>query len=178
MKKNAIHPWIVDTWGIPPHADADCVWRLEDVMHTDQLPSDPRAPAGCFDEACTQGCGEVRPSPRPRPGQPARVDDAYARQGVCHQWMMGEPLRGWRHGKGTARRTRQDDARCVRAFIGPSPSLWLGRNFGNFTRQSKIDGPLDADKIARAVPRGTKLARFPAMLPEFFMKLLTAKARR
>ena len=31
------------------------------------------------------------------------------------------------------------------AFIGPSLSRWLDRNSGNFTRQSKIDGPLVAD---------------------------------
>ena len=90
---------------------------MEDVIQTYQLPYDPRYPVVCFDEACKQLFGEVRPSQRPRLGHPARVDYEYERKGVCNQFMMCEPLRGWRHVKGTARRTRQDDARCVRALV-------------------------------------------------------------
>jgi hypothetical protein len=67
---------------------------MEDVLQTYQLPYDPRYPVVCFDEACKQLFGEVRPSQRPKPGKPARVDYEYERQGVCHQFMMCEPLRG------------------------------------------------------------------------------------
>jgi hypothetical protein len=49
-----MRPWIVETWCIPPHADADFVWRMEDVIQTYQLPYDPRYPVVCFDEACKQ----------------------------------------------------------------------------------------------------------------------------
>ena len=45
------------------------------------------------------------------------MDDEYERKGVCHQVMMCEPLRGWRLMHVTARRTRQDYARCVRALV-------------------------------------------------------------
>jgi hypothetical protein len=117
VKKNDIHPWIVETWCIPPQADADFVWRMEDIIQTYQLPYDPRYPVVCFDEACKQLFGEVRPSQRPRQGKPARVDYEYERKGVCNQFMMCEPLRGWRHVKVTARRTRQDYAHCVRALV-------------------------------------------------------------
>jgi hypothetical protein len=54
---------------------------------------------------------------RPRPGRPARRDYEYERKGVCHQFMMCEPLRGWRHVRVTTRRTRQDYARCVRELV-------------------------------------------------------------
>jgi hypothetical protein len=117
MKKNDMHPWIVETWCIPPQADAEFVWRMEEVIQTYQLPYDPRYPVVCFDEACQQLFGEVRPTQRPRPGRPARMDYAYARKGVCHQFMMCEPLRGWRHVRVTTRRTRQDYARCVRKLV-------------------------------------------------------------
>jgi hypothetical protein len=120
VKKNDLRPWIVDTWCLPPHADADCVWRMEDGIQTYQLPYDPRYPVVCFDEACKQWFGEVRPSQRPGKGKPARVDYEYERKGVCHQCMRCEPLRGWRHVHVTARRTRQDDARCVRALVEDS----------------------------------------------------------
>src|SRR5205823_12806308 len=90
---------------------------MEDVIQTYQLPYDPRYPVVCFDEACKQLFGEVRPSQRPRPGHPARVDYEYERKGVCNQFMMCEPLRGWRHVKVTGRRTRRDYAECIEELV-------------------------------------------------------------
>jgi DDE superfamily endonuclease len=90
---------------------------MEDVIQTYMLPYDPRYPVVCFDEACKQLFGEVRPARRPRRGNPARVDYEYERKGVCHQLLMCEPLRGWRHVKVTERRTRRDYAECVRELV-------------------------------------------------------------
>jgi hypothetical protein len=101
-KKNDLNPWIVKTWCVPPEADAEYVWRMEDVLQTYLRAYDPRYPVVCFDEACKQWFGEVRPAQPVRPGQPARR---------C------EPLRGWRHVKVTARRTRRDYAECVRDLV-------------------------------------------------------------
>jgi hypothetical protein len=71
----------------------------------------------CFDEACKQLFGEVRPAQRARPGSLARIDYEYERKGGCHQLLRWEPLRGWRHVKVTARRTRRDYAECVRELV-------------------------------------------------------------
>jgi hypothetical protein len=90
---------------------------MEDVIQTYMLPYDPKHPVVCFDEACKQLFGEVRPSRRPRRGSPAQVDYEYERKGVCHQLLMCEPLRGWRHVKVTERRTRRDYAECVRELV-------------------------------------------------------------
>jgi hypothetical protein len=90
---------------------------MEDVIQTDLLPYDPKHPVVCFDEACKQLFGEVRSPPRPRPGRAARVDYEDERKGVCHQLLMCEPLRGWRHVKVTERRTRRDYAACVRELV-------------------------------------------------------------
>jgi hypothetical protein len=117
VKKNDIKPWIVKTWCVPPEADAEYVWRMEDVIQTYLLPYDPRYPVVCFDEACKQLFGEVRPAQRTRPRRPTRIDYEYERKGVCHQLMMCEPLRGWRHVKVTERRTRRDYAACVRELV-------------------------------------------------------------
>jgi hypothetical protein len=117
VKKNDIKPWIVKTWCVPPEADAEYVWRMEDVLQTYLLAYDPRYPVVCFDEACKQLFGEVRPAQPARPGRPARIDYEYERKGVCHQLLMCEPLRGWRHVKVTARRTRRDYAECVRDLV-------------------------------------------------------------
>ncbi|HMB06710.1 MAG TPA: transposase, partial [Isosphaeraceae bacterium] len=87
------------------------------MIQTYQLPYDPRCPVVCFDEACKQLFGEVRPPHRAHRGQPVRVDSEYERKGVCHQLLMCEPLRGWRHVEVTERRTRRDYARCVRDLV-------------------------------------------------------------
>jgi len=102
---------------VPPKADAEYVWRMEDVIQTYLLPYDPKWPVVCFDEACKQLFGEVRPPLPPRPGHPARMDYEYERKGVCHQVVMCEPLRGWRHVKVTERRTRRDYAECVHDLV-------------------------------------------------------------
>jgi hypothetical protein len=90
---------------------------MEDVIQTYLLPYDPKYPVVCFDEACKQLFGEVRPRQPVRPGQTARVDYEYERKGVCHQLLLCEPLRGWRHVKVTERRTRRDYAACVRDLV-------------------------------------------------------------
>ena len=73
-KKNDIKPWIVKTWCVPPKADAEFVWRMEDVLQTYLLPYDPSYPVVCFDEACKQLFGEVRPAQRTRRvGRPGSI---------------------------------------------------------------------------------------------------------
>ena len=91
----------------PAQADAEYVWRMEDVIQTYSLPYDPAYPVVCFDEACKQLFGEVRPPLPAQPGSPAKRDYEYERKGVCNQLMMCEPLRGWRHVKVSERRTRR-----------------------------------------------------------------------
>jgi hypothetical protein len=108
---------VAESWCVPPDADAEFVWRMEDVIQTYMLPYDPRCPVVCFDEACKQLFGEVRPAQPARPGTPARVDYEYERKGVCHQLLLCEPLRGWRHVRVSARRTRKDYAECVRELV-------------------------------------------------------------
>jgi hypothetical protein len=90
---------------------------MEDVIQTYLRPYDPRYPVVCFDEACKQLFGEVRPAQRTRPAQVARIDYEYERKGVCHQLMVCEPLRGWRHVKVTERRTRRDYAECIQELV-------------------------------------------------------------
>ena len=90
---------------------------MEDVIATYQLPYDPQYPVVCFDEACKQLFGEVRPPRPPAPGQPARQDYEYERKGVCHQLLLCQPLTGWRHVRVTERRTRKDYAECLRELV-------------------------------------------------------------
>ena len=99
---------------MPPDAAAEFVWRMEDVIQTSSPAYDPWSPVVCFDGACKQLFGVVRPVQRPRCGHPGRVDYEYERKGACHQLMRCEPLRGRRHVKVSPRRTRRDYAGCIR----------------------------------------------------------------
>ena len=47
------------TWCIPPTANADFVYHMEDVLQVYQLPYDRRYPVVCMDEASKQLIGEV-----------------------------------------------------------------------------------------------------------------------
>ena len=90
---------------------------MEDVLAVYTRPYDPRRPQVCLDETSRQLLAEVTP-PRPvAPGQPAREDYEYQRHGVCHVFLVCEPLRGWRHVTVSARRTRIDWAHCVKDLL-------------------------------------------------------------
>jgi hypothetical protein len=117
LKKNDIKPWIIEVWCIPPEANAEYVWRMEDVITIYQMPYDAQYPVVCFDEACKQLFGEVREPLPLEPGQPRRQDYEYERKGICHQLMLCEPLTGWRHARVTERRTRKDYAECLRELV-------------------------------------------------------------
>ena len=90
---------------------------MEDVLATYALPHDPAIPVVCMDEASKQLIGEVATPLPTRPGQPKCVDYEYVRRGVCSEFILCEPLAGWRHVKVTERRTKKDWAECIRELV-------------------------------------------------------------
>ena len=90
---------------------------MEDVIQTYMLPYDARRPVVCFDESSRQLFGEVREPQPARAGRQAKVDYEYERKGTCNQFMMCEPLRGWRHVRVTNRRTRRDYAESIKELV-------------------------------------------------------------
>ena len=81
---------------------------MEDILGLYTQPYDPKRPVVCMDETSKQLVSEVRLPLALRPGQPARYDHEYRREGVCNAFMFFEPLRGWRAVDIRARRTKQD----------------------------------------------------------------------
>src|SRR3954447_27003110 len=73
-------------WCIPPRANAEFVWRLEDVLETYKLPYDPRFPVVCMDETSKQLVGEVRVPKGAGPGRVRCIDYEYERKGTCNEW--------------------------------------------------------------------------------------------
>jgi hypothetical protein len=87
---------------------------MEDVLDVYKRPYDPTRPMVCLDETSKQLIGEVaRPAPA-APGQVARYDYEYVRNGVANLFMISEPLAGRRAVSVTDRRTKKDYAECLR----------------------------------------------------------------
>lgn len=99
---------------IPPDASAGFVAAMEDVLETYQRPRDPDRPLVCLDETSKQLIVETRAPIPAKPGQPARHDYEYERNGVANLFMLFAPLEGWRHVKVTDRHAAVDYAQVLK----------------------------------------------------------------
>ena len=104
-------------WCIPPEANAEFVWKMEDVLDVYTRPYDAAHPLVCMDETSKQQIREVRPPVASQPGQAYRYDCEYQRNGVSNLFMFFAPLEGWRHVKVTDRRTKIDWAMAMRELV-------------------------------------------------------------
>ena len=104
-------------WVIPPHASAEFVAAMEDVLEVYQRPYQAERPVVCLDETFTQLIGEVRDPLPVAPGQVERYDSVYLRRGVASLFLAFEPLAGWREVQVTDGRTRRDFAHVVRDLV-------------------------------------------------------------
>ena len=87
---------------------------MEDVLEVYHRPHDPEYPVVCVDEASKQLITETRVPIPAKPGQPARHDYEYERNGTTTLFMMFAPLEGWRHVKVTDRHTAVDFAHVLK----------------------------------------------------------------
>jgi transposase len=99
---------------IPPGQDAEFVSRMEPVLDAYERPFDPGRPVVGVDEASVQLVEEVRGPVPAAPGQPARIDYEYRRNGTANLFVVTQPLIGWREVVVTDRRTAVDFAGFLR----------------------------------------------------------------
>ena len=90
---------------------------MEDVLDLYAEPYDPQRPQVCLDESPYQLVSEKRQPVPVAPGQVARYDYEYKREGTCNLFMFFQPLAGWRHVKVTERRTGLDFAQCLQDLV-------------------------------------------------------------
>jgi len=90
---------------------------MEDVLEVYAQPYDPEFPVVCMDEAGKQLVAETRIPLPVEPGQPARYDYEYERNGTCNLFVFCEPLTGWRHVEVTSRKTKSDWAHAIRELV-------------------------------------------------------------
>ena len=90
---------------------------MEDVLDVYKLPFDPDYPQICMDETSKQLIKETRKPIATKPGEIAKYDYEYERNGVTNIFMFFEPLTGWSNIKITNRRTMIDWAHCIKELV-------------------------------------------------------------
>jgi hypothetical protein len=101
-------------WCIPPKANGAFVAQMEAVLDLYEKPYDSHRPLVCMDETSKQLVSDVQTPLLPQPGQIARQDYEYERQGVCNLFIGFEPLHSQRHVQVTNQRTAVDWAHFMK----------------------------------------------------------------
>jgi hypothetical protein len=104
----------VKGWVIPPEKNGEFVANMERVLDIYKRPYNKENPVICMDESPKQLITEGRPSIGMKPGQEARADYEYVRNGVVNIFMANEPLTGKRFVEVTEFKTKKDWAMFVK----------------------------------------------------------------
>jgi hypothetical protein len=99
---------------IPPEHNAEFVACMEDVLEVYRRPDDPQRPVIGLDEQPTQLIRETRTPIPLQPGQAQRYDYEYERIGTANNFMIVEPLAGWRKVSVRATKTARDLAHEIK----------------------------------------------------------------
>lgn len=90
---------------------------MEAILDIYKRAYNPLNPVVCFDESSKQQIQDLVDALPPRPGDVAKFDSEYQRNGVSNLFMIFEPLQGKRHVKVTDRRTKMDWAECMKFIV-------------------------------------------------------------
>jgi transposase len=118
LAENKLKPWKKKKkmWCIS-NVNTEYVARMEDVLDLYAESPDDEQPVICFDETPRQLIGEARVPVAAKPGQAARHDYEYVRNGTANVFMFLNAHRPWRHAKVTDRRAAADFAECMRELV-------------------------------------------------------------
>ncbi len=106
-----------EEWCIPPEANGEFVWRMEDVLEVYTRPYDPKRPQVCMDELSKQLLADAHPPLPMQSGRPARFDYEYERRGTANVFLFCEPLQARRWVAVTDRRTAADWADQIKDLV-------------------------------------------------------------
>ncbi len=90
---------------------------MEDVLELYAEPDDAKRPKVNFDETSKQLIGETRQPLPARPGEPARFDYEYERNGTRNLFLFIEPQAGFRQVAVTDQRTMIDFAHQMKWLV-------------------------------------------------------------
>ena len=128
---------------------------MEDVLDVYERPIDPKKPVVCLDERPCFLIGDKREVVLAKPGQLARFDYEYVRNGNATVFGLFAPLLGWRDMIVTERRTRVDFALCLKRlvdefFLNAEKIVLVLDNLNTHTKASLYEAftPEEAHRIA------------------------------
>jgi hypothetical protein len=130
---------------------------MEYVLAVYKRPRDGGCPLVCLDETSKQLLADTRAPIPMKPGQPARHDYEYERNGTANLFMMFAPLEGWRRIKVTDRRTAIDYAHALedlsdRHFPNAKKVILVQDNL-NTHKPASLYEAFPPDKARRLVER-------------------------
>jgi DDE superfamily endonuclease len=130
---------------------------MEDVLELYERPYDAKEPVVGLDEKPYQLLDEVRPPQPAGPGQVARQDYEYSREGTCCVFVAVEPKADKRHTWVRKQRTRADFARCVKELVDRYPKArrihLVVDNLNTHTRKAIAEslGPRGAPAVLKRI---------------------------
>lgn len=90
---------------------------MEDILDIYEMPYDVNLPVVCMDEKPYQLLDDARKPLPMKPGDTAKIDSEYVRNGTCSIFVFVEPLVGYRHVSVREHRTAIDWATEVRYLL-------------------------------------------------------------
>lgn len=90
---------------------------MEDILDLNAEPADPVRPRVYLDEVPVQLVSEIRTPVPVAPGEPARYDYEYQREGTCNLFVATQPEAGVRHVTVTDQRTFVDCAQQLKRLV-------------------------------------------------------------
>ncbi len=117
LNRNELRPHLNEYWCIPPKEDGDFVACMEDILDLYQHPYDSKCPLWCMDEKPYQLLGESREPIPMRPGDIAKNDSEYVRNGTASIFCFIQPHTGKLFQFAEPTRTAVDWAEKVRFLV-------------------------------------------------------------
>ena len=156
LNRNDLRPHLNEYWCIPPREDAEFVACMEDILDLYQQPYNSSRPLWCMDEKPYQILGEAREPLPMRPGDVAKFDSDYKRNGTVSIFCFIQPHTGIIRHVVEPTRTAVDWAEKVRYLVDviePDAEKIIlvmdNLNTHNISSLYKAFPPEEARRIAR-----------------------------
>src|SRR3989338_6481239 len=132
--------------------------KMLDVLEVYERPYNPQKPVVCLDEKSKQLLKETRTPVAGKPGQPARTDYEYKRNGTCNLFVAVEPKGKKRIVRVTRRRKKKDYASFLKYLVdgvykNAETIVLVEDNLNTHNKQSLIEefGENEGNRIAEKI---------------------------
>jgi transposase len=113
LKEHNIKPWLQKCWCIPD-LNEEYIEKMEDILGVYERPTRKEYPLVCIDEKPMQLLSDARPGTGVFPGEIAKQDYEYVREGTANVFCAVAPYLGEYTNQVTERRTKDDFAKFLK----------------------------------------------------------------